>query len=412
MSDHEKDLLSNALHDRARDVGDDQPIDLAAVRGRAHGIRRRRRLAAGLAVAAAVAVTVPLGLSTVGTSPSSVGPTGQHTATSTPSPDTTRSTAPAPSTTVPVVPSELPQGDPPTVPWLEGRTLHHDGTTTELPPGRWSDVAAYRGGWLAVQESNRGNRLVRIDAGGAVTSDKPGGVRIDTSADGTQLAWVEDGVLHRGLASGHSEGEDTQTVPKGYDAQVAGFASAGSVVYTLTGTTDANAGDQTVHVTDFTDDRTVPGLVHARSSNDEAGLVAGTTRFDANTGGACFAMVFPSGEQLWSDCRHSVDTLSPAGRFVTGQSSGCDQQYGCGELLVRQARTGQPAVEFAAPRRADGTSFGIVGWEDEEHMLGVAYTYPTGEWWLVRFGVDGSVERVAGPVKGVEYEPAFALPTS
>jgi hypothetical protein len=312
---------------------------------------------------------------------------------------------------VAVVPSELPQGDPPTVPWVEGRTLHHDGTTTELPPGRWSDVAGYRGGWLAVQESDTGNRLVRIDATGTVTSDKPGGVRIDTSADGTQLAWVEDGVIHRGLASGHSEGEDTQPVPEGYDAHVAGFAPGGSVVYTLAGMTDQNAGDQTVHVTDFTDDRTVPGLVHARSANDEAGLIAAGTGYDVDSGGGCFAVVSPSGERLWDDCEQSADTLSPSGRFVTGQIAGCDQQYGCGELLVRQARTGRPLVEFAAPARAKGVSFGVVGWEDEEHMLGVAYTYRSGEWWLLRFGVDGSAERVAGPVKGVEYEPAFALPT-
>ena len=273
-------------------------------------------------------------------------------------------------------------------------------------------MAAYRGGWLAVQESNRGNRLVRIDAGGAVTSDKPGGVRIVTSADGTQLAWVEDGVLHRGLASGHSEGEDTQTVPKGYDAQVAGFAAAGSVVYTLTGTSDENAGDQTVHVTDFTDDRTVPGLVHARSSNDEAGLVAGTTRFDwtpaapasrwsSRPGSSCGETAAQRRHaEPGRPVRHRpVLRLRPAVRLRRRSDA-------------RHARTGQPVVEFAAPRRADGTSFGIVGWEGEEHMLGVAYTYPTGEWWLLRFGVDGSVERVAGPVKGVEYEPAFGLPTS
>ncbi len=205
---------------------------------------------------------------------------------------------------MPVVPSELPQGDPPTVPWLEGRTLHHDGTTTELPPGRWSDLAAYRGGWLAVQSPTGATGWCASTPAASVTSDKPGGVRIDTSADGTQLAWVEDGVLHRGLASGHSEGEYTQTLPKGYDAQLAGFAAAGSVVYTLS-RRERPRPDRACHR--LHRDRTVPGLVHARSSNDEAGLVAGTTRVRRDTGSACFADGLPI---RGSSCGRTAGTAS------------------------------------------------------------------------------------------------------
>ena len=424
MSDFdERDQLSRALHQRSQDVGD-HPIGLDQVKRSARRIQRRRRAARGVVAAAVLAVAVPVGVSLSGTSTNGTGPVGQPTVTpsvtasSSPSPSPSAmqtatprpmpSPAPPPGDAVPVLPGQLPAGQPPAVPWLDGRTLHHDGTTAQLP-GSYSDVAGYRGGWLAVQDTSQGQHLVRIDASGKETGRAPGGVQIATSADGTQLAWVEDGALHRGLASGHSETEDTLPVPAGHDAQVVGFGPGGQVVYDLLGATDKNAGDQTVHVTDFAHDRVVPGLIWALSSNEETGLVAGQTSFDGNTGTSCYAVLTTGGKKLWADCRFSADKLSPTGSFVSGQVSGCDSEFGCGDLVVRRAGTGEPVVHFAAPKSAKGVSFGTVAWEDDQHLLTPAYN--DGRWWILRLGLDGSADVAAGPVQGADYQPPFWLPS-
>jgi hypothetical protein len=419
MSDFDEDQLSRTLHQHSHEVGG-HPIGLDQVKRSARRIQRRRRAAGGVVAAVVLAVAVPAGISLSGTSTRGTGPVGQPTVTpsatasSAPSPSPTTSpttsgtASPVPPTgdTVSVLPGQLPTGKPPAVPWLEGRTLHHDGTTDQLPAS-YSDVAGYRGGWLAVQDTNQGHQLVRIDASGMETGRAPGGVRIVASADGTQLAWVEDGVLHRGLPSGHSETEDTVPVPAGYDAQVVGFGPGGEVVYNLLGTTAKNAGDQTVHATDFTHDRVVPGLVWALSTDEGTGLVAGQTSTDPDTGSGCYAVLTSSGQQLWADCRFSVEKLSPSGDFVSGQVSGCDSEFGCGELVVRRAADGEPVVHFAAPTSSRGVSFGTVAWEDDEHLLTPAYSQ--GRWWILRLGLDGSAQVAVGPVQGVDYQPPFWL---
>ena len=65
MSNHDEDRLSRGLHDRA-DSLHGAPLELDDVKRSARGIRRRRQVLAGLAVAAVVAVAVPVGISATG----------------------------------------------------------------------------------------------------------------------------------------------------------------------------------------------------------------------------------------------------------------------------------------------------------------------------------------------------------
>ncbi len=85
-----EDEVQAALH-RTADPMERSPLDLADVRTRARRIQRRRTVAAGAAVAAVLAIAVPVGLSMVGpTQRSEVPP-----ATEPPTPAVARRTGPS-----------------------------------------------------------------------------------------------------------------------------------------------------------------------------------------------------------------------------------------------------------------------------------------------------------------------------
>ena len=126
--------LTRVLHDRADTLGP-APLAFDDVRGKATSIRRRRRVASGLAVAAAVAVIVPTAMiATKGSN--SDGPLAGHPAATV----VTDSAEPTPTpTSTPVMGqdphslgvTDLPTGAPPAVEILEGNEVSARATTQE-----------------------------------------------------------------------------------------------------------------------------------------------------------------------------------------------------------------------------------------------------------------------------------------
>ena len=406
MSGFDEKDLTRELHERSQDMGG-HPIGLDAVKGSARRTQRRRRVAGAVAAMAVAVVVVPVGLSLTGTSTTGTGPVGQPTptaASASPSPSDSPSASQSPSKpagdgSIPLVVAGLPTGAPPAVPWIEGRTLHHDGTTDQLP-GDYSDIASYRGGWLAVGMGKDGPTVTRIDPNGQVVSTKPGGYSIAVSGDGTQIAWVEDGALHRGLPSGMSDGEDTQPLPPGRPASPVGFAG-GEVVYKF------DAGNDIIHVTDLNGhDRALPGLIGARGTSDTGGFVAGETSYNSQDGTSCWALRdVMSDKNRLEDCDWTLESASPDGRYVVGQPSGADGT-GTSVLAVMDSGSGAVVRKFASPRKPSAMA-ATWAWEDDQHLL--ATVWDGTDWWILRLGVDGSVEKAAGPVQGPDYDAPYHL---
>lgn len=403
MRNEERDL-ARTLHDRAHDVGG-HPIGLDAVRADARRIQRRRRIAGAAVAVAVAAVAVPVGLNLTGGSADNAGPVGQPTATkgvtttasSTPSPSPSASTQQSepPSTTqgsgTAVVLTDLNSGGAPGLPWLDGTTVHHDGTTDTLPAA-YDNVAAYRGGWLAY-----GNQqITRIDNTGKVTGTTSGG-DIVASDDGLELAWVEGGALHSGLANGHSDMEPTQDLPSGTPGAAVGFLQGGKLVYDLEGTSPS------VHATDLNgNDKVIPGLLKSWGVSQSANLVGGETKVNAD-GTSCWQVSGPSGVAIWHTCDWALGAFSPDGRLVVGTPSQADG-LGSSRVALLDAHTGKVTATFST---ANGAFLRNFAWEDGQHLLATAFD--SGQWTIVRLGADGSAERAAPLAAGADTDPPYHL---
>ncbi len=406
----DKDRLARELHERSRDVGG-HPLDLGTVKRSARRIQWRRRAAAGLATAAVLAVAVPAGFALTGTSTRSVGPASHATASVTTSASPTPSHAPSPppsetptatATTAPGRAANLtvtaPQGPAPSLPYLSlagsTTTVHHDGTTDVLQ-GRYSDVVAYRGGWLAYGPGAYGPVISRFNTAGAAMDQRPG-TDFAVSDDGTEVAWVEEGTLHVGLPSGHSQGESTQKLPNGAQATAVGFVQRGAV-YSLDGASPS------VHVTDLNGrDTVVPGLLKSWGVSQSADLVGGETGYNPD-GTSCWQVARSGGPVLWRTCAWALGAFSPDGRYVVGTPSNGDG-LGSSKVALLEARTGKVVAVFTAPAGSFAREF---RWEDGRSLLAVVYD--EGRWTVLRLGVDGSVQRTLPPVISADTDPAYHL---
>lgn len=415
----ERDRLARALHDRSQDVGG-HPLDLDTVKRSARRIQRRRRAAVGLAAAAVLAVAVPAGFAMTGTSTRSVGPAARPSASVTTSASASPSASPSQSPSSDSSPSAtaspdntgrttgislgvLGTGPAPTIGWLEGRTYHHDGTTSLLPAlpgsgGTYTDVSAYHGGWLATAHTDQGARVLTIDNTGKVVSDQAGGDRIVATGDGTQIAWVADGSIHQALPSGMSDAEASQKIPDGVFADVVGWAF-NQVVYATSGGDNASVYRTGMGGTN----RVVPGLITSRGSSDVAGLIGGMISYDNKTGTSCWAVVKPTGERIWRTCDWALETFSPDGSLVLGTPADGDG-LGSKQVALLDAHSGEVRAIFDLPPNGFASGF---GWEDDGHVL--ASMYDDGQWGVVRLAPDGSARRVLPTVKGTDTDPPYYL---
>jgi hypothetical protein len=387
------DDLTRSLREQADRIGG-QPIDFDSVRGRARSMQRRRRLAAGAGVLAAVAVIAPI----------AVTATGGLSRTDDSVPPATDVPSPTPVGRVTAIAADAPRGEDPAVPWMDGTVLHQpDGATTDLGTA-YHEVTPYDGGWAVV------------DLGEGTTSflDADGNAR--QTFTGQSLAVTVDGESLASVLTASAGDQDiglypvTGVGPGGYLSSVvsfdgtvdlAGFTGVQEVAYTLTGA----QGQSGAWVTDWAQDpRRLPGLINVQAASQTSGLVSGMTSIDELEPGSCSAVVVAAtGQQRWETCDYTLEAFSPDGHYVIGTDDYHDGLGGT-TVAILDATDGTVLVEYTT------RDIGFTGssvWEDSSTVL--VTTYQDGLWYVLRLGIDGTVSQALDPVRAGDVDNPWAF---
>lgn len=387
-----EDQVHDALHRRVDPI-QHSPLTVADVRQRARRIQRRRTIAAGAAVAAALAVAVPVGLAMTGPGPRSDFPPATQT--------------PTPTITGPVRidPRSASEGDGPTVPLVvtgEHYRLLLGGDEGALPMG-WDQITPFGDGWLTTRPSdNESGRVLEILNDAFAVEDGPvDSTYFTVSADGTRVAWPEyDGTRWQVVNSDTARESEPlhTTLPDSGEATVrtVGFVSEDAVVAVRL---DPD-GSETTYVAMGSRIERLPGLIHAVSASPVTGMVAGPTSIDVEKAESCSAAVdgrARTGDVIWETCDHQLAAFSPDGQHLVGLAEYFDGM-GSPSLSILDATTGESVLDFeltGGRQRVVVVDPGVV-WEDDQTLLA---TYIDGnQQYVLRLGLDGTVERVAGPV--------------
>ena len=368
-------------------------VTLHDVRERARRIRRNRRIAAGVAAAAEVAVVVPtamLALPRVDRDGPSPAP---PVASSTPSPTVTDGSVET------LLPAEPERGDDPAIGWMEGSTLHEPGgTDREL--GRFYGQFVQVGDRLFGAYTDEGTVLEVVDGTEVVDSLSVTDAPV-VSQDGTMAAWAEpDGSVT--VASEDGSTTDLGVLP----GTVMPVAVTGDprcdLVESESCVVHLNHGEDGASL--VASSGQVGPLDGVLSLNDLAGyLRAAQTSYDE--GRACSAVVdTTTGARLWRTCKHALLRFAPAGGHLLAVPSDTDG-LGPTSVSVLSSRTGAVVATYMVEE-------GFIqahAWEDDEHVLLVRHSYATGTWDVVRVDLEGNVERVAEPVAAGDDARPFSL---
>jgi hypothetical protein len=393
MSDFDQEL-SSTLH-RQADTVPGTPLTFDDVRGRATSIRRRRRLAAGVGVAAALAVIVPTAMfATSGTNAD-----GPPVATQTPTVTDTNTPAP---TSTPVMGSDphaldvrdLPTGAPPAVAYVPSQDGVLSFATTRDANVRWTLDG------------------VVVEALDQVFGPYPSSSGLARNAAGTTVAWATDD----GYVMAWVDGEDEP-----YQLGKPGLASLRVAAVTGTDCLRGKASDCAYYVSgwDMAKDQPASVMISGDGGSgavdpgrailevndaDESGRVLGLTELKID--GSC-SEVLEGAQTLLGSCDYTFDRFSPDGSYVLaseayhdGDSSGVIAVFAtAGDRLSYRVRSGQ---DMAGYRQAV--------WEDDTHILFTAYQ--DGMWSIVRMDVHGAMEYAVPPTKGGDIlSPPYVLET-
>jgi hypothetical protein len=382
------DDLTRSLQEQADRIGG-HPIDLDAVRGKARGIQRRRRIATGAGVLAAVALIAPVAVSASGglLGDDSIPPATQP---------------PTPVGKVKAVGASAPRGEDPSIPWTDGTVLHQpDGTTTDL--GKvYQEVTPYDGGWAVVDFAE--GTTAFLDAEGEVLEAVPG-QSLAVTADGESLAramTATAGNQDIGLypVAGVGPGGYLSSVVS-FDGTVdlAGFTGPQEVAYTL----ESAEGQSGAWLTDWEQEpRRLQGLLNVQAASQANGLVSGLTSIDELEPGSCSAIVVAAtGQQRWETCDYTLLSFSPDGRYVIGVE---DYRDGIGgnTVAILDATDGTVLVEYST---RDVGFTGASVWETSSTVL--VTTYQDGQWYALRLGLDGTMTQALDPVRAGDLDNPF-----
>ena len=144
----------------------------------------------------------------------------------------------------------------------------------------------------------------------------------------------------------------------------------------------------------------LPAVLRVGSSSPANGLLTGQTEFTGD--GSCWQVVdAPAGALSWDTCDYTPLAFSPDGRHLVGFTDYLTPD-GSPTLAILDATTGEPVVDFELA----GARTGVVGinpevvWEDSETLVATLVT--DGQQYVVRLGLDGTVERIGGDEVRVE----------
>jgi hypothetical protein len=418
MSDH--DDLGRALRDRAETIGPgEHPISFDDVKGRAHGIRRRRMAATGLAAAAVLAVAIPTGMVVAdrATTRSDLPPAGTPTPQQTTSPSPSGTDESGDDTKVVTLDNNTDVVSPrPTIDYLvDGSIVSTREGVTELglPNGdpasasrHYDSIARAGDAWLAHWRDEQGRSFVDFV--------KRGGIVFDTRRATDSLAESHDGSI---AVYGTPGGDivsftpiDDNLVVTGPDAARPG---ANPVAVLGTGTckeAEPEGGGCTVF---FNDNGSDPAGYYATShgiSDQVAGLrsVGGVSKdgwvdgvVSADDFGSCSVMLDQDLREQWRTCDHTLGRFSPDGRLVVGYPAYRDG-IGDSSVAIIDARTGKVLVEYERDRNAMAF-VGTAAWDTDGTLLAPLFAH--GSWSLVRMTSQGELTLVAGmQALGAEME--------
>jgi hypothetical protein len=303
-----------------------------------------------------------------------------------------------------------------TAPGLEyvtgGKVLHHaDGSTVDIDTQHpVSSFAVLKDGSIAWQTADdQGNAYVEVqDAGGSYGEPVPSTFGLSVSRSRDAAAWVTPAgqvmVLTTGAAGPRTLGDP---VPASQDVRVGPFGSDDciqdycSVFVNVQG---GNAPGQPWEVADYATRPFTDG--HMVTVADLSGGVF--TGYTKVTELETCSDLWGGGEfRGFRTCDHTLVSFSPDEPLVladpdihSGIGNGSIAMYGIhGKLLWERHSTAKTQAFYPEGR-----------WEDGTHVL--APVFQDGEWSIVRFASDGSMEYAVPPVAGSDVESPFVLETS
>ncbi|HEV2797762.1 MAG TPA: hypothetical protein VGV65_09090 [Nocardioides sp.] len=394
-----EDHVHDALHRRVDPI-QHAPLSVTDVRRRAGRIQRRRTAVAGVAVAAVLAIAIPVGLSVNGPSQrSDVPPATQSPS---PTPQLASGTVRVdPRTAEVITESPVPLMD------VDGPSLITSDGTIDLPRV-FDTLTPYLDGWagIAVQDEPDvpWSTIEFLDAdldvqdGGGAAS---GGLVV--SPDGQRIAWSEyTGSQWQVVVADPSGGAEPvyttfPPAPESHRVEPVGFISADEVAVrafddTTTTRTYAAGGGEPVEI---------PGLLEVDAASPATGAVAGLT--DLSLKKKCSAVVdglARTGARTWETCDHRLGPFSDNGTYVVGTDPEADG-YGPSAITVLDGATGEEIVTFEAvlPRRTVGGFWTQMAWVGDEAL--VVRMYAGDDTYVMRLGLDGSVQRIDIPSSGL-----------
>ena len=389
-----EDRVHDALH-RTADPLQRAPFTVTDVRTRARRIQRRRAVAAGAAVAAVLAVAVPVGLTMT-------GPRSAARSRRPPQTPTYRGqvTIDPRSATISATPAGVPLLDlsVPSVPPVAPSSTCPSPTSSSPPTGTAGSARS---------TSTATFVLDVLDESFTVLDETPGASPLAVSPDAERVAWAYDAGDHWAVVNNDVAGQELERPftsvpdgPVGTMVTVVGFVSDDEV---LVSRLDGGDGTFSYYLADRDRLEPLPWLDQPASASP----VTGTVTAQDGSCSATFDAHSPSGAALWRTCDHVLGPFSPDGALVVGFAPTPGGDYPGLSLL--DATTGASRVDFRVtmPKRHVVGIASQVVWEDDEHLLAV-YT-DNADQYVVRLGVDGSVERVAGPVTVEPGEYALRL---
>ena len=393
-----EDQVHDALHRRV-DPLEHSPLTVTHVRRRARRIQRRRTAAAGAAVAAALAIAVPVGLAMNGPAQRTELP---------PVTQTPQVTGP-----VRIDPRSASIGEPPAVTLVDtsGPSLTTGDETVGIPTA-YEQITPYRDGWIATVKDGGVTTIQILKADFGVEDYVEDTSPLTVADDGSRVAFAYyDGIrwIIVDYDTAGERAEETTPLPDGplgATVRTVGFLPDGELVAAQVD--PADGGEDTFVVTAEGTTEPIPGFTTAVSASPVTGMVAGLIRVEGAE--SCSAVVdgrARTDAEVWGTCNQQLGPFSPDGQHLVGLADIPDGPSPT--LSILDATTGDPVIDFEvtpARNRVVGIAPEVV-WEDDETLLA---TYMDGnQQYVVRLRLDGTVERVAGPVTNDDYTVSLRL---